>query len=233
MQGFLLHSTSEENLDDILQLGRLKPSSITDKIGNDYKGSNIFFQLVPEDIKIKSKNVNFYGGEIKLFFKYDILQKYGSKRFRLTKYDREYSKKYKATSIPKYKVWYNTNWCYGSFRDNEEYKKLKFKKPICLSYDYNPSLSVKENIKFFRNKKESQLEGFKRKYKVDRYDVAEHNELVIQARSIPLKDNLLVIYGQFLTKEEIEYYKFNFPEYTFTNDIKEAIKIVKRYYSYR
>jgi hypothetical protein len=78
-----------------------------------------------------------------------------------------------------------------------------------------------------------ELGGLRRKYKVDRYNIAEHNEVVVQARSIPLKDNLLVIYGQFLTKEEIEYYKFNFPEYHFVNDIKEAIKIVKRYYSYR
>jgi len=232
MQGFLLHSTGEENLENILQSGRLKPSSITNKIGNDYKGSNIFFQLVPEDINVKSKNVYFWGGEFKLFFKYDILQKYGNKRFRPTKYDREYLQKYGSNKFPKYKVWYNTNWCYGSFQDYIALNKKQTKKG-CFSYNYDPSLSVKENIKFFRNKKEMELGGLRRKYKVDRYNIAEHNEVVVQTRSIPLKDNLLVIYNPFLTKDGIEYYKFNFPEYRFVNDIKEAIKIVKRYYSYR
>jgi hypothetical protein len=101
MQGFLLHSTNEENIDEVLDSGRLKPSSITGKDGNDYKGSNIFFQLVPEDINIRNKNVYFWGGPFKFFFKYYILEKYGSKRFRPTKYDRQFICGFSQTSSPR------------------------------------------------------------------------------------------------------------------------------------
>jgi hypothetical protein len=120
MNGILAHSSHKEYLDIILDEGKLKPSSITNvESFNEYHGSNIFFTLIPEDINVKSKNL-FINHSIVFYFKSDILETYGKKKFKPTKYDKEISEEYRFGTnpivYPKQKVWFTTGWNFGLFK---------------------------------------------------------------------------------------------------------------------
>jgi hypothetical protein len=215
MNGVLVHSTKPWYIETLLEEGRLKPSSVTkNEKGNDYLGSNIFFELVPEDISLKSKNSIFSGGSIQLIFKPDILEKYGKKKYRPTSYDKELEE---FQELPKRKVWFSNEWVYG-----------KFYKPhdIYESVNYNPKVSLYENIKLFRDLIKNSSH---KKYK-QYFDLTMMNEVVIQSRSIPLKNNLLVIFIKSASNDKIEKYRKDYSEYIFTNNCKELDTIINNYY---
>jgi hypothetical protein len=221
MKGILAHSSYEEYLDIILDEGKLKPISSTNvKSFNEYHGSNIFFTLIPEDINVKSKNF-FANHSIVFYFKSDILETYGKKKFKPTKYDKEveeYNNKNKYT-YPKQKVWFNTGWNFGLFKKKNS-DDLK-------SINYEPDLSLQDNIKLFSDI----LHEVKPKniFK-DLSSFNFHNELVIQSNSIPFKKNLLTIYLDEGYVHTLKFYRERYPEYTFVGNNKELAKIVKEYY---
>jgi hypothetical protein len=215
MKGVLIHCSSREYFDLILQDGRLKPSSVTNvESENDYHGSNIFFTLVPEDVKkFRTPSICFY-------FKPVLMEKYGKMNFRPSIFDKESMKYDKGRKVfPKQKAWFNNAWLYGSFykEGDKEYKSI----------NYNPEKSLQENIQIFRDVL-SNSQGLFNYKKL----VSFSNELVIQSRSIPLKNNLLVIYlsGVRFPDEEVEKISKKYPDYRFTNKEKELKKIVKEYY---
>jgi hypothetical protein len=215
MNGVLVHSTKPWYIQTLLEDGRLKSSSVTkNEEGNEYFGSNIFFELVPEDVSLKSKRSIFVGGSIQLIFKPTILESYGKKKYKPVPEDKQLKK---FQELPKQKVWFSNDWLHGKFYNgNEEYQSL----------NYNPDKSLYDNIKDFRDLlKNSPYKKYK-KY----YDFNMNNEVVVQSRSIPLKNNLLVIFIRAASDEKIEKYRKDYPEYTFTNSRKDLDKIVKDYY---
>jgi hypothetical protein len=214
MNGVLVHGTSFY-LKKILKDGTLKPQSATNaKFGNgDYEGDDIFFELVPEDIKLKSKRNQFEGGIFQFFFKPEIMEIYGQKEYKISKKRRDKIELEGKIEVPKQKVWFSTGWFYG-----------KFKKDRSLNYDNTKSLQ--ENIKIFHDKVANIPE---KRYKTDFHSVYMQNEVVFQSKGIPLENNLLVIYMDDPDKY-IKKYSEKYPQYIFTNDRKVVDKIVKIYY---
>jgi hypothetical protein len=214
MNGVLVHGTSLY-FKHILKDGALKPQSVTKaKYGNgDYEGGNIFFELVPEDIKLKSKRNQFRGGIFQFFFKPEIMEVYGQKEYKISKKRRDKIELEGKFEVPKQKVWFSTGWVYGNFKKDK-------------SLNYDNTKSLQENIKIFHDKVVSIPE---KRYKTDFHSEFMQNEVVFQSKGIPLENNLLVIYMDDPDKY-IKKYSEKYPQYIFTNDRKIVDKIVKQYY---
>ena len=217
MNGILAHSSPGDYLDTILKEGKLKPSSITNIESNDYHGSNIFFTLIPEDINIKDKHL--LNKKVVFYFKPALLETYGKKQFKSTIFDKEIMEEYRHDIYPTQKVWFTTGWNFGLFEE-------KLRKGM-ISINYNPELSLQENIKLFNKI----LHKVKPKYIFKLLSIFHfENEVVIQSNSIPLKKNLLTVY---LDEKyyNLKVYRERYPNYTFVGNKKDLAKIVKDYYT--
>lgn len=215
MNGVLVHSTKGWLFETIMNDGRLKPSSVTDSKGNDYKGPNIFFELVPEDLSLKTRKSHFTGGLVQFIMKPNFIEAYGKKDYKITSYDKELEK-YGPMLYPDHKVWFSTDWLYGMFLNDEEDK----------SVNYDPTKSLQENIKLFHDA----LKTFKGKHYKKYFDINMRNEVVVQSKSIPLKNNVLVIFYRTTDDEKIKKLQEQYPDYIFTNKQSTLDKIVRDYY---
>jgi hypothetical protein len=162
MKGILVHSTTFPNLESILEDGALYDSSKTEgEFGHDEDytellDNKIFFQLVFETFDITGEHKEDEGFENSciLFFDTTLIEEYGHKKYvkseeqkaRLERLTGKQRETYLGNEIQKTKVWFNPNWWHGGFR-------LISKEKEEHSFDYNPKLSLDDNIQNFYDAK--------------------------------------------------------------------------------
>jgi hypothetical protein len=162
MKGILVHSTTFPNLESILEDGALYDSSKTEPEfgdGEDYQeilDNKIFFQLVFETFTITGeyKDDEGFSNSCLLFFDTALMEEYGHKKYvkseeqkaRLERLTEKKRKTYLQNEIQKTKVWFNPNWNHGGFH-------LKRKDRKEFSSNYNPELSLEDNIQNFYDAK--------------------------------------------------------------------------------
>jgi hypothetical protein len=181
MKGILVHSTAKWNIESILSDGALYDSSKTephsgenDEFYKELLDNKIFFQLVFESIDITGDYELNKGLANKYILLFDILmmEEYGNKRYIKSEKDKLIIKHAKNkdfildNNIPKTKTWFNVNWGHGGFH------KLRPKKEE-FSFNYNPNISLEENIQEFYDAKLSYIQK-----KAPTDDLDEYEELL-------------------------------------------------------
>lgn len=160
MKGILVHSTTKNNLESILEDGALYDSSKTEPEfgdGEDYQNiiaNKIFFQLVFESIPITGDYHPDKGlsNPYILLFDSSMMEEYGHKKYTQSENDKHNFKhaknqeRFLENEIPKTKAWFNVDWAHGVFhkinRKGNEY-----------SFNYNPELKLEDNIQEFYDAK--------------------------------------------------------------------------------
>jgi hypothetical protein len=219
MEGILIHSTTFDNLEYILEDGYLYDSSKTEPEfgdGDDYTEllkNKIFFQLVFKGIKLTGdyKLDKGVSNPVFMFFDSKMLEDYGYKRYTKSEKEKKLlnkmnpSKKaqYLENEIPKYKVWFNPQWLHGGFH------KIN-RNGLAQSVNYDPYLSVRKNIKNFYKAKVKYIKDHKDE------DLEEYEEMLEYYENNEEK----------IPKEEEEWWKEHFktgmPK-TFTNKAKNEV----------
>jgi hypothetical protein len=188
MKGVLVHSTTIENLESILEDRALFDSSKTDPEFGEEDGykemlqNKIFFQLVPETIEITGnyKDERGFSNNILLFFDIQMLEEYGNKKYTKSKEQKEKlsklseSKKidYETNDIPKQKVWFNSGWYHGGFH----LKPRGFDKDFQYSMNYDKTLSLEDNIQNFYDAKLTYIKYNIKELEKEYEEELEYNE---------------------------------------------------------
>jgi hypothetical protein len=188
MKGILVHSTTLDKLESILEDGTLFDSSKTNPEfdeGEEYKDllkNKIFFQLVPETIELTgiNKEEKGFGNDILLFFDIGMLEDYGKKKYTKSKEEKEILSKmkelkrikYETNQIPKQKVWFNSGWYHGGFHIKSNFQ---------YSVNYDKNISLEDNIKNFYDAKVSQIK-YKIKELKEEYDEYKEDEDLFSAK---------------------------------------------------
>jgi hypothetical protein len=231
MEGLLFH-TSRVNYKKILESGYLKskyqviednPSLFKDDeekllYGDTgpYDNPLLFFQLMFEDKIVPMSKLD----SVTFFFDPLLMSDYGEKKLNAKKY-----KLFKdETKVPKTRVWFNPVWWSGSYTSYEDYISGT---EGAFSVDYNPKITLEENIFLFNQAKKLHLQDDNLKYDTAYRESKHKNEVVIFEKEIKIEDYLLGIYID--EYDSYEKFKEKFPEYNIMNK-NETRKFIKDFF---
>lgn len=222
MKGLLIHNT--RSIDKILESHKLIPKkNLEEKPDVDWDGPDdiplLFFSLMFEDkttLVNKSSLMLFWRNTI--FFDSQLLEDYGKKKFKFKKLYKDFFINKHHSEKPETKVWFNTSWSHGKFNTSENDN---------FSVNYDPSISIKKNIKIFHDAKVLSVENNNLKYDT-RYDNFKHqNEVVVYDETIEISRYILGIYiEKDILREKL---KKQYPQYNIM-DKSETNKFIKNYF---